>query len=88
MSENKRMHKFMKFLIKKHNIDVEKDFDRTAGATHTYHANEDPHAYYTHKSNKFFRKETSQQRKPKEATALINYIIDKLTLKEEMKCLG
>ena len=48
------MHKFMKFLIKKHNIDVEKEFDRTAGATHTYNANEDRHCYYTHKSNKFF----------------------------------
>ena len=49
----------MQFLIKKHNIDVEQDFERTAGATHTYHANEDRLAYFTHKANKFFRKETS-----------------------------
>ena len=59
MAENKRMAEFMQFLIKKHNIDVERESERTAGALHTYHANEDYHAFHTHKANKFFRKETS-----------------------------
>ena len=65
MAENKRLNEFMQFLIKKHQIDVEKDSERTAGAMHTYHANEDYLAFHTHKANRFFRKETSAQRKPK-----------------------
>lgn len=88
MAQNKRMKKFMEFLIKKHNIDVDREQLRCAGAQHTYNANEDMKAFHTHKTNKFFRSETSSQRKPKEATALIKFIIDKLTMKEELAVMG
>ena len=49
---------------------------------------DDSTAYLSYKADKFFNKETSAQRKPKEATNLINYIIEELTRAEELHLLG
>jgi hypothetical protein len=49
---------------------------------------DDYHAFFTHKNNAFFEDETLADRAPKQATALIKFIVHKVTMKEELLLLG
>jgi len=45
-------------------------------------------AFLSYKADKFFNKDTTAKRKPKEAINLIKYVIEELTRAEELHLLG
>ena len=78
----------MKYLIEQHDIKVDQGIERTKGEQHISNCNDNYNAYLTYKSNHFFEEETAATRAPKEATALINFIVEKVTIREELYLLG
>ena len=83
MEEQKRVREFMTYLIEKHQIKLN-DFDEETKA-HKYlrNCNEDYQAFLTYKNREFFHEEeTLAERAPKEATALIKYIVHRVTIRE------
>lgn len=80
MAEQKHIRRQLRQIIEKHEIDVEQVIERSKGEQYISKCNENYNAYHTYKSNEFFQQETSAQRAPKEATAMINYIINKVTM--------
>ena len=88
MVEAKRKKQFLADIIEKHGIDVDKQQVRSPGEQHTRNCYDDIKAFHSYKADKFFPKETAAKRQPKEATALINYIVEECTRAEELNLLG
>ena len=89
MGEQKHAREFNQFLIEKYQIDTKLDeYKLSEGEVHIRNCDDDYLAYHTYKANRFFEQETAADRQPKQASALIKYIIGKVTMKEELIILG